>query len=368
MLPQTIVCRPDSERGQEGSVLFTSPPVPRRSPLAALASIALHLAVAGAVSVIGARELFSPRLTAGAEELTYVMFAEPRLVLPAQPAPAAAPEPVRLAAPEPVRLAAPEPSPAPTIEPVKVPSEPSPPPPPASPRPVRPVAPESFVEQAAALSEPPAARPIVRDAGFDAAGPAGSGSRMQLPPARTGLFASGGGGSVGREAAGREGTVTGVFGAAGDASANVTRPSATGQAVADAGFSSQPSPAEPAGPGRSLVESTGFEDARRAGSGPDQTAPSKPAPPPPTPLEVLSKPTPRYTDEARERRIQGEVVLDVVFTAEKEVRVLGVVSGLGYGLDARAEEAARRIEFTPATRGGVPIDVRTRVTIVFRLS
>ena len=86
-----------------------------------------------------------------------------------------------------------------------------------------------------------------------------------------------------------------------------------------------------------------------------------------TPVEIVFKPTPDYTDEAIALKIQGDVALEVEFAASGAVRVLRVVSGLGHGLDEAAAHAAERIRFKPATRAGNPVDVRTTVHIVFRL-
>jgi len=86
------------------------------------------------------------------------------------------------------------------------------------------------------------------------------------------------------------------------------------------------------------------------------------------PLEILFKPAPAYTDEARTLKIEGEVLLEVEFTASNEVRVLHVVRGLGYGLDDAAIQAAERIRFKPAQTAGRPVDFRTTVHIVFRLT
>jgi TonB family protein len=87
-----------------------------------------------------------------------------------------------------------------------------------------------------------------------------------------------------------------------------------------------------------------------------------------SPIEVLSKPTPVYTDEARTMKIEGEVLLEVEFTAASEVRVLRVLRGLGHGLDESAMRAAAAMRFKPAQRDGQPVDVRTTLTIVFRLA
>jgi TonB family protein len=86
------------------------------------------------------------------------------------------------------------------------------------------------------------------------------------------------------------------------------------------------------------------------------------------PLEIISKPLPVYTEEARLSRIQGEVALSVVFLANGSIRVLGVVKPLGYGLDQAALEAALRIRFKPALRDGKPADFPATLRIEFRLA
>jgi TonB family protein len=86
------------------------------------------------------------------------------------------------------------------------------------------------------------------------------------------------------------------------------------------------------------------------------------------PVEILAKPKPIYTDEARAKKIEGDVLLQVVFTASGEVRVERVVQGLGYGLDQSAEAAARQIRFRPALQGGQPVDFAAVVHITFELA
>jgi len=55
-----------------------------------------------------------------------------------------------------------------------------------------------------------------------------------------------------------------------------------------------------------------------------------------TPVEILSKPKPAYTEEARAKKIEGEVLLEMQFSASGEARVVRVVRGLGHGLDETA--------------------------------
>ena len=89
---------------------------------------------------------------------------------------------------------------------------------------------------------------------------------------------------------------------------------------------------------------------------------------PETELEILHKPRPVYTEEARRLRIEGEVVLEALFTASGEVRVLRVVRGLGHGLDESATRAASAIRFRPAAQGGRPVDLVATVKIAFEVA
>jgi TonB family protein len=86
------------------------------------------------------------------------------------------------------------------------------------------------------------------------------------------------------------------------------------------------------------------------------------------PVVILSVPRPVYTAEGRANKIQGVVLLQVVFTAGGEVKVDRVVQGLGFGLDQAAEDAARQIRFRPATRAGQPVDYSAIARIVFELA
>ena len=86
------------------------------------------------------------------------------------------------------------------------------------------------------------------------------------------------------------------------------------------------------------------------------------------PVAIREKPSPLYTREARELGVEGEVLLQVVFTSSGCVQVLRVVRGLGHGLDEAAVRAAEGIRFSPAQRGGQAVDITATVHIVFQLS
>ena len=115
---------------------------------------------------------------------------------------------------------------------------------------------------------------------------------------------------------------------------------------------------------RGGVSTGAFGDATVAQASVKRTAHAADA----TPVEILFKPRPAYTAEARQLRIEGEVLLDVMFAASGDIRVLKVVRGLGHGLDESAQRAAQQIRFNPAKRDGQPYDSDAVVHIVFALA
>jgi|SRR5579859_4850166 len=122
----------------------------------------------------------------------------------------------------------------------------------------------------------------------------------------------------------------------------------------------------PRGGKHGTVQSTGFADATVAAEAPKKRAASGDAAT--TMVDILDKPRPQYTAEGRSLRIEGDVVLDLVFLANGSVQVNRVISGLGHGLDEAAVRAAQEIKFKAAKRDGQPVDFPARVRIEFRLA
>lgn len=139
-------------------------------------------------------------------------------------------------------------------------------------------------------------------------------------------------------------------------------------AVASAGFGSEVAsdPGASHGVRKGAVNAGGFGDGRA------QAEPVRPRPQPTASpivaMEILSKPRPVYTDEARRLRLEGEVVLEVLFGASGTLRVLRVARGLGHGLDEAAIKAAEMIRFSPARRDNQPVDYTATVRMVFQLA
>ncbi len=181
---------------------------------------------------------------------------------------------------------------------------------------------------------------------------------IQRPP-ETGLFERTNSARTNQAAAA---VTTGGFGSA----AASPRGAANGTgAVTTGGFSSGALAPRAAANGSGEVQTAGFDLRASAPAQPSVAALTKPID---RPVEIVFKPTPEYTDEARSGRIEGTVSLELEFTAAGDVRVLRVVRGLGHGLDEAAQRAALRIRFKPAQSDGGPVDSRATVHITFRLS
>ena len=136
--------------------------------------------------------------------------------------------------------------------------------------------------------------------------------------------------------------------------------------VASTGFGNGIANPPPSGGKHGKVQSGGFADATVADNTPKKKAASGDAPT--TMVDILDKPHPQYSAEGRTLRLEGDVVLDLVFQADGTVQVNQVISGLGHGLDEAAVRAAQQIKFKAAKRDGQPVDFPARVRIEFRLA
>jgi TonB family protein len=74
-----------------------------------------------------------------------------------------------------------------------------------------------------------------------------------------------------------------------------------------------------------------------------------------------------YTDDARRRAIEGEVVLEIIVRHDGSVGDVKIMKRLGGGLDERAVQAVRQWRFAPARRLGSPVDVIVEVAVEFKL-
>ncbi|HEU5259703.1 MAG TPA: TonB family protein [Vicinamibacterales bacterium] len=292
-----------------GRSLFQTPPeasrLYARVPGVAL-SVVLHVTcLLGVVAITRSAVERTPRPKTS---LTFapVSLAVPRNALTARP------EPPRLAVRKIEPLPKPPRAPAPADESIRKVEAPAPvtPPPPVQ---------AEVQEPPNTIPIVPKAEPVVRVGAFEAVAPSRSRPRETAAVVAAGF---------------------------GDASARGTARALPTAVVASGGFDREVAPPPPVAP--SVAPVAAFGDS--------------------TPIEILFKPKPRYTDEAETLGIQGTVVLEVEFTASNEVRVLRVIRKLGHGLDEAAVRAAEQIRFKPARRQGVAVDSRVTVQIEFHLS
>ncbi|MBI4473947.1 MAG: energy transducer TonB [Acidobacteria bacterium] len=142
--------------------------------------------------------------------------------------------------------------------------------------------------------------------------------------------------------------------------------------VASAGFGNGVAiPGSPNGSGGGggsgrAIQQGGFGDGRAAE--PALVTKRRDEGPPQTPVEIEFKPRPDYTEDARKRKIEGEVVLRAQFLANGQIRIMDIIRGLGFGLDENAVRAAQQIRFKPAQRNGQPVDSIAMVRISFQLA
>ncbi len=77
---------------------------------------------------------------------------------------------------------------------------------------------------------------------------------------------------------------------------------------------------------------------------------------------------PVYTEEARQQRVQGTVILDVRLDRTGSVKDVRVLRPLGHGLTESAVEAVRKWRYEPSRLDGEPVEVMLTVTVTFSLA
>jgi protein TonB len=118
-----------------------------------------------------------------------------------------------------------------------------------------------------------------------------------------------------------------------------------------------------AGTGIGEGEGTGVGPGSGGGTGGGPYRPGSGIEPP----KLLHEVKPSYTEDARLRRIEGEVVMEIVVRRDGSVGDLRILRGLGGGLNERAVQAVRQWRFSPARRLASPVDVIVEVSVEFKL-
>jgi TonB family protein len=83
---------------------------------------------------------------------------------------------------------------------------------------------------------------------------------------------------------------------------------------------------------------------------------------------LLSKVEPQYSEEARQARYQGTVLLYIEVDPEGKPTNIRVQRALGLGLNEKAIEAVKAWRFKPGSKDGNPVTVAASIEVNFRMS
>jgi TonB family protein len=82
---------------------------------------------------------------------------------------------------------------------------------------------------------------------------------------------------------------------------------------------------------------------------------------------IVSKVEPKYSESARDAKIEGKVKLSAVVTRDGRADQIKVDESLEASLDQAAVEALKQWKFAPATKQGKPVAVLVKVEVNFKL-
>jgi periplasmic protein TonB len=136
---------------------------------------------------------------------------------------------------------------------------------------------------------------------------------------------------------------------------------------------SSPTPSEPSGP---MVTAEKNEDYSCTDDGsllhiirnPDEQVPGYLPKQVDTKAEIIERPEPHYTKEGRQAGVQGNVVLKVLLGSSGQIDRVRVVRGLPFGLTAAGIQAACKIKFKAAVKGGQNVPMWLTVEYAYRLA
>jgi TonB family protein len=83
--------------------------------------------------------------------------------------------------------------------------------------------------------------------------------------------------------------------------------------------------------------------------------------------QILRLYLPEYTRKAREKKIEGDLIVRALFARDRKIKEIKVEKGLGAGLDQRATDAVKRIGFLPALVEGRYADAKVEIVFSFKL-
>ena len=82
---------------------------------------------------------------------------------------------------------------------------------------------------------------------------------------------------------------------------------------------------------------------------------------------LIHKVEPEYTEEARQAKLEGTVLVKVEITPEGKATNIKVLHALGLGLDEKAVECVAQWRFKPGLKDGQPVTVVAQIEVDFRL-
>jgi TonB family protein len=86
------------------------------------------------------------------------------------------------------------------------------------------------------------------------------------------------------------------------------------------------------------------------------------------PPTVTYQPLPQYTDEARQARVEGIILIQAIVRKDGAVVRPVILKGLGYGLDEAAiDTITTQWRFEPGTLNGTPVSVLANIELSFKL-
>jgi protein TonB len=86
-----------------------------------------------------------------------------------------------------------------------------------------------------------------------------------------------------------------------------------------------------------------------------------------TRAKAVYQPNPEYSDRAARKKIQGDIRLSIIVTAEGTVRDPQVTRSLDKDLDKNAVDCVKKWKFEPATKDGKPVATHVAVEVSFHM-
>ncbi len=86
------------------------------------------------------------------------------------------------------------------------------------------------------------------------------------------------------------------------------------------------------------------------------------------PPKCLYSPLPQYTQEARDAKVEGILLMQAIIRKNGQVSDIKILRSIGYGLDQSAiETVSKEWKFEPGKLDGQPVNVQANIEVSFRL-